>query len=336
MKPPWHEHAQWQNPITSVRSTGDSLATLNLDPHPGSIGGRIVGTITLPQDTTNEGSFTLRLSCVSNPAPDQNDYPDDRVEILWTQEIQTTPGSTRNGMKLAFAFDQVPSNLPESEMPLGGRFVEWQLLLTATKLCHTFLIPVFETDLYGEGPTISASETEKLLSKWHTRNTWQPYRTDVSLEADTLVVRHGPWRGGFFQAGGIKGFFTVLILLVLSVTLLVFGNDQLVVKSVTGILGALGLFVTALAAYLWVRTVEIRAQPGQLSRICHLFGRTIQTKALSGDKIVSFIVRDNVLYVDSEELDNVLELIDSIYERGLLGELRRLLVDAIKPASSKA
>lgn len=353
MKPPWHEHDQWQNPIKSIESAGgfallrnalnpamsagDSDATLEMDPYPGSIGGRVSGTITLPRNTKAAANFNLRLSCVSNFAPDQSDYLDDRFEILWTQERHTTPSSTRDGITLAFAFDQVPANLPESELPLSGGYVDWQLRLTASadvaELCHTFSIPVFATDLYSERPKRVASETETILSKWRAQKTWQPYRAEISVEADTLVVRHGPWRGGIFQTGGLKGFVAFFLLLFLSMILLIFGNEELVSKLVTGIFGTLGLFVTGLAGYLWARTVEIRAQPEQLIRYCRIFGRTVQTRILSADNISAFMVRNGVLYVVSEELGE-LQLIDSIHDLELLNALRLLLVDSLKPVST--
>lgn len=353
MKPPWNEHDQWQNPITSVESArgfallrnalrpassaGDSDATLEMDPHPGNIGGRVAGTITLPRNTKSVANVILRLSCVSYIAPGHNDNPDDRVEIIWAQELHSTPGSTHDGIKVVFAFDEIPANLPESQLPLGGGYVDWQLTLTAladvAELRHTFSIPVFATDLYNERPARSASETETELSNWRAQKTWQPYRAEIAVEADTLVVRHGPWRGGLFQTGGLKGFFAFFVLLVLSVILLTFGNESFVSTLVTGIFGAIGLFVTGLAGYLWVRTVEIRVQPGQLLRSCRIFDRTVQTRIVSADNISAFIVRDGVLYVVSGEFGE-LELIDSIHDLELLNALRRLLVDSLKPVAT--
>ena len=353
MKPPWHEHDQWQNPITSIesaggfallrnalnpaRSAGDSDATLEMDPHPGSIGGRVAGAITLPRNTKAAANLILRLSCVSNFAADQSDYPDGRVVVLWAQELHATPSSTHDRIKVVFAFDQVPANLPESELPLSGGYVDWQLTLSASadvaELCHTFSIPVFATDLYSERPARSVSETETKLSKWRAQKTWQPYRAEISVEADTLVVRHGPWRGGVFQTGGLKGSFAFFLLLFLSVILLIFGNQELGSTVVTGAFGSLGLFVTGLAGYLWVRTVEIRVQPGQLLRYCRIFGRTVQTRILSAGDISAFIIRDGVLYVVSGELGE-LQLVDSIYDLELLNALRRLFVDFLKPVST--
>ncbi|MGB5492247.1 MAG: hypothetical protein WBM76_15590 [Woeseiaceae bacterium] len=353
MKPPWHEHDHWQNPITSIesaggfallrnalnaaKSAGDSDATLEMDPHPGSIGGRVAGTITLPRNTKAIANFILRLSCVSNFAPDQSDYPDGRFAILWAQELNTTPSNTRDGIKVTFVFDHVPANLPESELPLSGGYVDWQLTLTASadvaELCHTFSIPVFATEMYSERPARSASATDSILSEWRVQKTWQPYRAEIAVETDTLVVRHGPWRGGLYQAGGLKGFFAFFLLLLLSVVLLISGNEELVSTVVTGVFGTLGLFVTGLAGYLWVRTVEIRVQPGQLFRYCRIFGRTVQTRILSANNISAVIVRDAELYVVSNEFGE-LQLIDSIYDLELLNALRRLVVDFLRPVST--
>jgi len=354
MKPPWHEHDQWQNPITSVESAGGFTllrktlnparpasagnATLEMDPHPGSIGGRVAGTITLPPNTSVVAGVELRLSCVSYFAPGQGDYSDDDFGILWAHDMHTTPEHTRDGIKTAFAFDQIPANLPESQLPLGGGYVDWQLSIAApagvSEWRHTFSIPVFATDLYREHPPISASETESKVSKWNAEKTWASYRAEIWVEAETLVVRHGPWRGGLFQTGGLKGFFAFFVLLFLSVVLLLFGNEDLVSTVVTGVFGTLGLFVTGLAGYLWVRIVEIRVQPGQLLRSCRIFGRTVQTRVVLADEVSAIAARDGILYAVSGKFGE-LQLIDSIYDRELLHALRRLIVGALRPVSVK-
>lgn len=351
MKAPWQEHKLWQNPIASIESAGgfallahaidpartvsDADATLVLDPHPGSIGGAVRGAVKLPRNIERVADCVLRLSCISNFASGHDDYSDGSIEVLWEQELHAAPRSTRNGVEVAFTFDQLPDSLPESQLPIGGSHVDWQLTLTASaenaELRHTFSIPVFATDLYQERPVRSASETEALLSEWRSREAWRPYRAEIKTEADSLIIRLGPWRGGMFQTGGWKGLVAIVLSFFVSVVLLLFANDELVSMLVTGVFGMVGLFVTGLAGYLWIRTVDIRVRPGRLSLRRHIFGQTVQSRTLLAEDISDFTIRYGQLYVVSGEYGE-LELIDSVDDLRLLNALRRLLVTYLAPA----
>lgn len=351
MQPPWQDHKLWQNPISSIdsdgglalfkrvlnpaRTAGDDTASLELNPHPGSIGEGVSGAIRLPQNTGVSTTCVIRLRCISHYESGPGDYSDSGSEVLWEKELQATPTRTRDSLTIAFAFDQLPDNLPESELPVTGSYIDWQITLSASaddaKLRHTFSIPVFATDLYGPVPARSRSETEALLSEWRLQKTWQPYRVDFEIDRDTLIVRLGPWRGGFYQTGGFKGLFAFFLLLGLSVLLLVSANDNLVSAVVTGVFGTLGLFVTGLAGYLLLRTVEIRVQPRRLSRRWQIFGHTVQSRIVPVEDIVTFEIRYGGLYVVSGKFGE-LELIDSIHDPKLLRAFRRLIVVSLDPA----
>lgn len=352
MDPPWQKHKLWRNPITSVesaggfalfaqalnpaRTAGDSDATLELDPHPGRIGGRVSGTVTLPRNVKVNADCALRLSCTSHFESGSHDFSDDGSKVHWVHELRVAPRTTPDGVEVEFAFDKVPGNLPESQLPIGGSYVDWQLTLTAltdnADLRHTFSVPVFVADLYEDRPQRSASETEALLSEWRSRDTWQPYRAEFTTEGDSLLVRLGPWRGGgLLQIGGWRGLVAILLLLPLSVVLLLFANDELVSAVVTGVFGTLGLMVTFLAVYLWIRTVEIRVRPGRLSLRKHIFGRTVQTRVVSTEDISEITIHFAQLFVVSRKY-GALELIDSIHDLRLLNAFRRLIVAYLAPA----
>lgn len=345
MDPPWQEHRLWQNPIPSIESGGGLAflahalgpartasaadATLELDPHPGTVGGRVSGTIKLPASTKIDAGCTLRLSCNSHSTSGHGDYSDDGVEVLWSQALDVAPRTTQDGVEVEFSFDEVPGNLPESQLPMGGHYVDWQLTLTASteeaELHHTFSVPVFVTDLYEGKPAKSATEIESLLSAWRSQKTWQPYRAEIKTEDDSLVVLLGPWRGGMYQTGGWQGLVALLLLLFVSVVLLSFANDEMVSMVVTGVFGLVGLCVTGIAGYHWIRTVEIRVRPGWLSLRRRILGRTVQTKVLSAEEISDITIRFGQLYAVSDE-HGELELIDSVHDLGLLNALRRLIV----------
>ena len=348
--PPWQEHRAWQNPIRSIQNLGSFAqlaqvfsptraarnedATLNLDPHPGSISGRVSGTVTLPRSIRINSKCVLRLSCVFSVATGPNDYSDDGFEVLWTHELHVAPRTTRDGVAVEFSFDEVPDDLPESQLPLGGHYVDWQLTLTASsdgaELCYTFSVPVFVTDLYEDKPARPAPDTEALLSKWRSQNTWRPYRAEINTVGDSLVIRLGPWRSGMYQTGGWGGLVAIVLSFFLSLTLLLFANDELVSIVVTGVFGTVGLFVTGLAAYLWIRVVEIRVRPGLLSLRRFVFGRTVQTRVLSKEEILDLTIRFSQLYVGSAKYGET-ELIDSVHDLKLLNALRRLIVVYLAP-----
>lgn len=353
MDPPWQEHRAWQNPIRSIRNLGgfaqiaralnptrtsrDKNATLELDPHPGSVGGRVSGTVKLPRSIRINSECVFRLSCVSSVATRPKEYSDDGFEVLWADTLQVVPRTTPDGVEVGFSFNKVPDNLPESQLPLGGHYVDWQLTLTTTsdgsELRHTFSVPVFATDLYGDRPAWPTRDTEALLSTWSSQNTWRPYRAKIKTAGDSLVVRLGPWRGGMFQAGGWGGLVAIVLSFFLSVILLLFANDELVSSVVTGAFGTVGLFVTGLAAYLWVRIVEIRVRPGSLSVRRSVFGRTVQTMTLSTEEISDLTIRFSQLYVVSAKYGE-LELIDSVHDLELLNALRRLISVYLSPVEA--
>lgn len=351
MDPPWREHRAWQNPIRSIQNVGsfaqlaqafnltntarDEGATLDLDPHPGSIGGRVSGTIKLSRSTRINAECVLRLSCVSSVATGPDDYSDDGFDVLWTHELRVAPRHNRDSVVVEFSFDKVPGDLPESQLPLGGHSVDWQLTLTASsdgaELCHTFAIPVFLTDLYGDTPAQPTQDTKALLSKWRSQNTWRPYRAEINSMGNTLIIRLGPRRGGMTQTGGWGGLVAILLSFFLSMVLLLFANDELVSIVVTGAFGTFGLFVTGVAAYLWIRIVEIRVRPGSLSLRRSIFGRTVQTRVLSAEEISDLPIRFSQLYVVSAKHGEI-ELIDAVHDLRLLNALRRLISAYLRSA----
>lgn len=325
MEPPWQKDRFWQNPITSIESD----ATLEMDPHPGNIGGCVAGTVKLPRNTKITAGCVLRLSCISNVPTGRDDNSDDGSEVLWFEEINATPRTSHDGVEIDFTFDEVPDNLPESQLPLAGYHIDWQLALAAptdeAELRHTFLLPVFETELYEDRPAKAAAEVKSLLATWRAENTWQPYRAEIGTEGGSLTIRLGPWRGGMYQTGGWQGFVAILLCFLASMALLVFANEDLVSTVVTGVFGSIGLFVTGLAGYLWIRTVDIRVQPGRLSLRRHVFGRTVQSRALATTEISDITIRFGQLYVVSDKYGE-LSLIDSVHDLRLLNALRRLIV----------
>lgn len=344
MDGPWLKHRPWQNPISSIRRTGSfsrlsqvfgrsrassgDYSTLELDPHPGSIGGRVSGTIRIPPVTKIDSACLLRLSCIFSVPTRADDYSDDDSEVLWSHTQPVDPRVTRHGVEVRFSFEGIPDDLPESQLPLAGHFVDWQLTLTSSsdgnKLSHTFSVPVFVSDLYGDRPLTSASDSEALISTWSLRNTWRPYRAEIKTIGDSLIIRLGPRRGGMFQTGGWGGLVAIVLTFLLSLTLLVFANHELVSIVVTGVFGTLGLFVTGLAAYLWIRVVEIRVRPGWLSLDCFILGRTVKSRILSAEEITGLEIRFSQLFVVSTE-HGWLELMDSIHDLRLLNALRRLI-----------
>ncbi len=344
MDPPWLEHRPWQNPISSIRKTGslaqltqaighsraarDYYSTLELDPHPGTLGGRVSGTVRLPQIAKIDSACVLRLSCIFSAPTVADDYSDEGREVLWARTLSIEPRITRRGAEVRFSFDGIPDDLPESQVPMGGHYVDWQLALRATSdgkgLIHEFSVPVFVSDLYGDKLSGSASDSNALLGKWRLRGTWRPHRAEINAVGDTLIIRHGPRRGGMYQTGGWTGLLAVVLLFLLSLTLLFSANEEVVSTVVTGVFGSLGLFVTGLAAYRWIRVVEIRVRPGRLSMDFFVLGRIVKSRVLSVEEITGLEIRFSQLYVVSTR-HGEWELIDSIHDLKLLNALRRLI-----------
>ncbi len=176
----------------------------------------------------------------------------------------------------------------------------------------------------------SNQETDAILAAWDVEKIWRPYRTQIAHDGDGLLIRLGPRRGGLFQTGGWRGLVVIIVSLLLSLTLLLFANDEWVTMAVTGVFGVVGLFVTGLAAYFWVRIVEVRVRSGSLSYRCLIFGQAVRTRTLSSMQISDLIIQYSQLFLMPAE-GQPIEIIDSIHDHELLDELRRVINNYLAP-----
>lgn len=328
--------AQIAQAFSLGKTARDNTATLELHPHPGSIGGCVAGTINLPRSVSVNSECVLNLSCIFSVVSGADDFTDDRLQVLWTHELNVMPRLTRDGAAVAFSFEEIPDGLPESQLPFGGHYVDWVLTLTArdegTNLRYTFSVPVFLTELYEDGPArlTRNSRTAALLSSWSSQDTWRPYRTEIKSIGDSLVIRSGPRRRGMTQTGGWGGLVAIFLLFLLSLTLLLFANDELVSTVVTGVFGIAGLFVTARATYLWLRIVEVRVRSGWLSYRVFIFGRAIKSRTLAVEEISGLTIHLSQLFLETSKY-GAIELIDSVHDLKLLNDLRRLISTFLAP-----
>jgi len=328
-RPIWREHRPWQNPIRSAEH-----ADLVLAPHPGSLGGRVAGKIKLPENAEQATHGVVRLRCLSHTesVPDEDYDSHSQTHVLWESEQSVVIECANGRETCVFAFDPIPAELPESELPLSGNFVEWQLdivaIYGAAETRHAFSIPVFWSESDRQPSATRARDVHTLVSKWRSEETWLPYNAEVEAKADTLSVRLHPWR-----KGDLKRLVLSAVLFLLSLVLLVgaAGMGDVVGISVTGIFGITSLAGAIGGAYISFRVVELRVQPGQLSRQYSIFGRKVGTTNFYASEISHFGTHNGRLHMVLTEFGSI-SLIEGIEDRELLKELRRLFSSTLESA----
>lgn len=121
---------------------------LLLDPYPGSLGGHVGGTLTLPLAYNSQQRFPVSLQCVRSYETGSGKNRRRHETIIWQSNgLAHSKPAPAGGTLLAICFD-VPAELPASET-YSNDYRFWRLNLNAdlpgVDLQRQFEIPVFAT-----------------------------------------------------------------------------------------------------------------------------------------------------------------------------------------------
>lgn len=121
---------------------------LILDPYPGSLGGQVGGTLTLPLAYNSQQRFPVSLQCVRSYETGSGKNRSRHETVIWQRNgLAHSNPAPAGGTLLAICFD-VPADLPASET-YSDDYRFWRLDLNAdlpgVDLQRQFEIPVFAT-----------------------------------------------------------------------------------------------------------------------------------------------------------------------------------------------
>lgn len=122
------------------------MVRLSLDPYPGSIGGQVGGSITLPVHFQAGMRATVWLNCIAvSRRPSGRESGRSRWEkVQWRTEAATRVSPAAQGARLDFVAD-VADGLPASDVANDGDHTYWALRIRVGDIDQTFDIPVFAT-----------------------------------------------------------------------------------------------------------------------------------------------------------------------------------------------
>jgi len=119
--------------------------SLSLDPYPGSIGGEVGGSVTVPLRPQRLHDLQATLSCVKVSISGSGKHRSRNEHIVWRQRANTRVEVAANGSKIGF-LTPVDAGLPNAETDNSSGH-HWILRLYSDNsgLDRSFDIPVFDT-----------------------------------------------------------------------------------------------------------------------------------------------------------------------------------------------
>jgi len=168
---------------------------LLLNPFPGSIGGHVAGTISLPMSISKDIRYDVSLVCVYTYETRDSDNKHRSAERMIWQHSQTAHlrrGMSRglDSMSLLFRFD-VPEGLPRSESK-SGNYHHWRIHVHAemdgVDLDRSFDIPVHPT---SEQTTLSLKQNVRQKSNQYLEQLTSIMRVEVGPDMLHMVFPQG-------------------------------------------------------------------------------------------------------------------------------------------------
>lgn len=261
-----------------------------LDPFPGSIGGHVGGTIdtNLPFDGAQR--FLLTLSSIHSYESGSGDSRSQREKALWQDELvaRSEPGPT--GTRLTFRFD-VPGDLEESDAEQrGDSFHLWRLNVRAeladADLDRDFTIPVYATakesrHLDGRKAAAARASQDALFD--------DAVRKLVRVRLDGIGKRlvYPMWQNIWSNLAG----FVIGSAFAIAGWFLVTRADATLMGTVFAGVGGL---VAIAAAYMMLRSLEVRQQGNTITSIRRLAGIRLRTRELQKSDFERFEKRSSM------------------------------------------
>ncbi len=153
---------------------------MELDPHPGSLGGHVGGSLELPVHRVDDGNVRVLLVCIRDRLHKTSDGSSRKESIEWAEEMIPEVVRSGRGHLVRFTF-QIPGGLP----PTGEKsddYHKWvvrvQADLAGADLDQAFEVPVLVLDpvLHAARPTLA---------------TPTPVRTEALPDDVVRVTRRG-------------------------------------------------------------------------------------------------------------------------------------------------
>lgn len=120
---------------------------MQLNPYPGVIGGKVGGSILIPERYTRGDHYTFELTCTHHWTSRSGNKSESHSSIIWSKSIKPTPKSKITGTYLDFAFE-VPADKPSSSKP-DNNYHNWTIKISSElkgiNFNRAYDIPVFIT-----------------------------------------------------------------------------------------------------------------------------------------------------------------------------------------------
>jgi hypothetical protein len=167
---------------------------MTLDPHPGSIGGHVGGSLELPFQRAAAEDFRVMLLCVRDRLVKTSDGSSRNESVEWGKETLPTVERSGKGVRLRYTFD-VPEGLAPSEEP-SDDYHKWVVRVQAgvagPDLNQAFEVPALVLD-----PPLKAREPAVSEATAQDPNALSPSVVRVHRSRGGLTLYFPPGRGGW-------------------------------------------------------------------------------------------------------------------------------------------
>ncbi|MCP3673747.1 MAG: DUF3592 domain-containing protein [Gammaproteobacteria bacterium] len=257
---------------------------MQLNPHPGVIGGKVAGSILVPTSYTSGDQYTLELKCTHHWITRSGNESKSHSAIIWSNKISPTPKSKVNGSYLTFDFN-VPASKPASSKP-DNNYHNWTLNISSElkgiNFNREYEIPVFVTqdsntvkDELEQKPLTAQqkADLQTRLSINMDRNTHgRSSLTDTHhTSPQQSMSLHTPGSTDGWLIGGIGTVFFIIGLLIATVAESFFG---FVFSSMATVFIGFGIYILG-------RNCQIRVTPNRLEVDVFLFSKLIKQHRLT-------------------------------------------------------
>ncbi len=243
---------------------------LRLDPHPGSLGGHVGGSLELPLHRVDDLEVRVLLVCIRDRLQKTSDGSSRKESIEWAEEILPEVERSGRGLRLRFTF-QVPGDLPptaEKSDDYHKWIVRIQGDLPGADLDRTFEMPVLLVDpilranrsALSTPSTVEATHLPDEVVRMRRRRSGVTLHYPVGrggLAAVMLVVF-----GAVFTGAGVFFFGTILEMMDGTV----FGAVAVGFTSIFLVtFGGLGALMMFLGLYSLMNSLVVEIRNGKIS-----------------------------------------------------------------------
>ncbi len=273
----WAIHA-----TISARRFGELV--LQLDPHPGSIGGDVGGMIDVPIDHDPARAITVSLTCLHVYVRGSGKNRETRRDPVWSDTRyflgEISPQSqTRVNFRFA-----VPDGLPVSSAP-GSDYHEWVLrvecALPGVDLSREFSIPVFATaQKMRLASRVRESQAESLA---HLESLMNLEQTPGGISLD--------FRAGRNIGSAVAVFIFGVIFTAVPVLMWLYGNDipALIKVIFLGIFGLIGVGCMAGGFWMLGNRLQVFFDSAGVRIKRTLFGIPVSERVVARESIAGLV-----------------------------------------------